>query len=564
MRLGQEDARVADSPRSAVRAWSRHGVALLRQSIRSHRVQLLVLAPVIALALWTSVWSMVSTRHNMLSWADSAVYLGTADEIRHWHGPTVPSTFAWDTYQPGVALAFDGHVPSSHYPPGYPSALAAVSTVSGGERSAARWIDVVCVGVNVLLLGVLTARLTAYRSALVAALPAVLVVFFSDSTIVFGWLQLHIAIASEPLFILLTNGALLAACTAVGPPSPRTRRATALATAFAAGAFLTRYAGAAVVLTVALVVGVLVGGSMVHRARRAVMVGFAAVVPTALYLLWSAALGGQETRTLAYHPTHASEIVDSFGRFLLPPSWPTGARALGVVVVAIVVAVTCFRVPRRVREFWTEDRVRVQQLIAIVFIVVYVATVFATQTWLDRSTAFDARLFAPVRGVVYAVTVAVGYRLLAPYVRAKAAAMVVGLLCAALVFTGWSTARTVIDTGAGAAPVRTAAEEAIAGLRDDAIIVTNVPDIVYLASGRRSFVLPSPLVYSTGKQNHAYEAELSRWAHQLTTRRSYAFFETIPFLTVNSATATDLRRYLPLRLVVQSGDQSLYEIVRPG
>ena len=94
--------------------------------------------------------------------------------------------------------------------------------------------------------------------------------------------------------------------------------------------------------------------------------------------------------------------------------------------------------------------------------------------------------------------------------------------------------------------------------------MTNVPDIVYLASGRRSFVLPSPLVYSTGEQNHAYEAELSGWAHQLTTRRSYAFFETIPFLTVNSATATDLRRYLPLRLVVQSGDQSLYEIVRPG
>ena len=521
-----------------------------------------MLAPVIALALWASAWSMVSTRHNMLSWADSAVYLGTADEIRHWHGPTVPSTFAWDGYQPGVALAFDGHVPSSHYPPGYPAALAAVSTLGRGERGAARWIDVVCVGLNVLLLGVLTARLTAYRSALVAVLPAFLVVFFSDSTIVFGWLQLHIAIASEPLFILLTNGALLAACTAVGPPSPRTRRAIALATAFAAAAFLTRYAGAAVVLTVGLAVGVLVGGSLVHRSRRTLVVSCIAVGPMLLYLLWSAALGGQGTRTLAYHPARPSEIVDSFGRFLLPPSWPTTVRALGVAVVAAVVAVACFWIPRRVREYWTNDRVRVQQLIAVMFIVLYVATVFATQTWLDRSTAFDARLFAPVRGVVYAVTVAVAYRLLAPYLRAKTAATVVGLLCAALVFTGWSTARTVIETGAGPAPVRTAAEEAIARLPDDATIVTSVPDIVYLASGRRSFVLPSPLVYSTGEPNHAYAADLSRWAHQLTTRHSYAFFETTPFLAVNSATATDLRRYVPLRLIVQSGDQSLYEIVR--
>ncbi|HEV7526947.1 MAG TPA: hypothetical protein VGP92_18445, partial [Acidimicrobiia bacterium] len=227
-----------------------------------------MLSPVIALALWASVWSIVATTHNMLSWADSAVYLGTADEIRHWHGPTVPSTFAWDSYRPETALGFGGHVPSSHYPPGYPTALAAVSTVSGGARGAARAIDVVCLGMNVLLLGVLTARLTAYRSALVAALPAVLLLFFSDSSLVFGWLQLHIAIASEPLFTLFTNGALLAACTAVGSPEPRRTRAIAIATTLAAGAFLTRYAGAAVVLTVALAVGLLSGGAIVRRARR--------------------------------------------------------------------------------------------------------------------------------------------------------------------------------------------------------------------------------------------------------------------------------------------------------
>jgi hypothetical protein len=514
-----------------------------------------------ALGLWASVWSMVSTRHNMLSWADSAVYVGTANEIRHWHGPTVPSTFVWDSYQPRVALAFDGHVPSSHYPPGYPTALAAVSTATGGVRSAARWIDVVCVGLNVLLLGMLTARLTAYRSALVAALPALLVLFVPDSSLAFGWLQLHIAIASEPLFILFTNGALLAACTAVGPPSPRTRRALALATAFAAGAFLTRYAGAAVVLTIGLAVGGFIGGSMVHRARRALMVGIVAVVPMILYLLWSAALGGQETRTLAYHPARPSEIVDSFGRFLLPLSWPTTLRALTVVAIAVVVTGTCFWLPPRIRESWQDDRARVQQLIAIVFIVLYVATVFATQTWLDNTTNFDARLFAPVRGIAYAVTVGVAYRLLAPYLRGKRAATVVGLLCGMVIFTGWSRGRLLLDTDPVRASTPTSAEEAVARLPGDATIVTNVPDVVYLASGRRSLALPSPLVYLTGKPNHTYQADLSHWAQQLASRQSYAFIATTPFVALYSTTATDLRRYVALRLIAQSGDQSLYQIV---
>ncbi|HEV7527169.1 MAG TPA: hypothetical protein VGP92_19595, partial [Acidimicrobiia bacterium] len=186
-----------------------------------------------------------------------------------------------------------------------------------------------------------------------------------------------------------------------------------------------------------------------------------------------------------------------------------------------------------------------------------------TQTWLDTSTASDARLFAPVRGVVYAVAIAVAYRLLAPYLRAKAAAVAVGVLCAALVFTGWSNARTVIEGGAGRPQALTTVERAVARLPANATIVTSTPDIVYLASGRRSFVLPSPLVYATGKPNRAFEADLSRWARQLATRHGYAFFETIPFLAVNSATATDLGRHVSLRLLVQSGDQSLYQIAPP-
>jgi hypothetical protein len=47
-----------------------------------------------------------------------------------------------------------------------------------------------------------------------------------------------------------------------------------------------------------------------------------------------------------------------------------------------------------------------------VFVVLYLVVMFITRTYLDINTPFDARLMAPVRGVAYAMVIAVAYRCL--------------------------------------------------------------------------------------------------------------------------------------------------------
>src|SRR5437016_14636739 len=101
--------------------------AALRKRVLSKRREFVVLAPVIALAIWASCWVAVTTAAHIGEQYDSASYLGTAAELRSWHGPVVPSTFLSHAYPPLVAASFGGRLPSSHFPPASPFALAPTS-----------------------------------------------------------------------------------------------------------------------------------------------------------------------------------------------------------------------------------------------------------------------------------------------------------------------------------------------------------------------------------------------------------------------------------------------------
>ena len=120
---------------------------------------------------------------------------------------------------PHKAISYNGHDPSRIFPPGYPLALSVASGASGGIRSAARALDVVLIFVNLLLVGMLTARMTAYRSAFIAAIPPVLLLLVPDGRgIEFGWMTLHLSAMSEPRFTALATGAVLEACRRRAPP----------------------------------------------------------------------------------------------------------------------------------------------------------------------------------------------------------------------------------------------------------------------------------------------------------------------------------------------------------
>lgn len=535
--------------------------SLASRAFSARRRQLIVLGPVMCLGLVASVWVWANTAHDIdQSDPDGGAYIGVADQLRSGHGPTSPSTYKYDDFSPRAAVAFRGEVPSTHFPPGYPATLASTSLVTGTTRDAARMVNVLAAFVNVLLLGVLAARMTAYRSIFAAAAPVLLVMFVPDHLIFDGpgWLQIHLGVFSEPLFIALVTAVLLVATTAVTETSARRRSAMVVATGLSAAALLTRYAGIAIVLTVA--VGCLWFGRqrLAQRARWALLFGVSAIAPTALFLLWSAHQGASGARAVAYHPGgREKQLVERLGHFFFPLGWPQAVVFVGLAVLAVAAAVVAFWLPPRAQALWRgDDRGRALLVLAMVFVVSFLAVLVFTTTFLDATTPYGARLVAPVRGVAYAVVVAVVHRGAMAYLRPVVVTAVLAMAITGLVLADWHLQGQSL-TNASRAPRRlTPTERALAELPDDALIVTDAPYVAYLRAGRSSLVLPQRTEFLTREVNPEFEQQVSKWANILDERGGYAFFAGGFFM----ATPKDLGRELRLELISRSGDQALYRI----
>jgi hypothetical protein len=415
-----------------------------------------------------------------------------------------------------------------------------------------------------MLLGVLCARMTGYRSVVAATAPAALVLLVPDSWVfVLGWLPVHISAMSEPLFTALTAAALLATSTAVRDRSPGARRALAMAIVLAAAATLTRYVGVAVVLTVVLAIILLRTWECIgRRIALAITWGLIALVPTLAFVIWSTALGGSSRGNFGYHALlDYGKLIVGFGHSFVPSSWPSFARWLAVVTALGAVIAVALGFPRRAREFWRDDQEGMPQYrIALLFIVSYLVVVFLGRTFYDVSTTIDARLLAPARGVAYALVVAAVYRALAQYVRTVVVSGGLALLSVALIGAGWSTQYSGLSGGAGTRSPTTPTERALAALPRDQLVVTNLPDRLYLRLKRRSLLLPARRLFTTGHTNADFDKQLAEWGAILSQRGGYAFFGA-QFVPI--AGPDDLQRVVPLKLISRSGDESLYKVVQP-
>ena len=536
--------------------------------MHSMRRVVLVLAPAIAIGLCASVWVAVHTRNDIdHSDPDGGAYIGIADQIRDGHGPVAPSTYKFDSFEPRQAIAFDGRVPSTHFPPGYPAALAAGSLVTGETRSAARALTAGCVVANVVLLAALAARMTGYRSVFVATAPVLLVLFVPDRYPFDGpgWLQVNLGVYSEPLFLVITGAALLVTATALTEaPSRRRRLSTVGVGALTALAILVRYAGISLLLTVVVAFAVLGTMRTVRdRVFDTLLVGAIAILPVAVFLGWATGRGGGEARTFAYHPSHETgEIVRRVGHSFVPYNWPDPLPAIAVVVVVVVAIGGAWWLPKRAAQLWAGDeRADVLMRITGLFVVFYLVVLVLTRTFVDVTTRYGARFLTPVRGLTYVLVVVVLYRLAAAYVKVPIVVAVLGVLVAALVWADWRLERYWFDRAT--APVRepTATEIALAGVPQDAIVVTDVPFIAYLRAGRSSFILPSKTIFLTGEPNRDFERQLDLWADVLRERGGYAFFRSF----FDIAAPSDLARHVDMQLIAvsPSAGERLYRI-RPS
>ena len=431
---------------------------------------------------------------------DAVFYVGTARNWLDGRGFTPP---------PGVP-------PLEHFPPGFTMVLAALGKLGVDPLTGARVVNALAFAGLVLLVGLAVRAVT-------GSVPAALVASVLCAAAV-DLLALSSSGLSEPLFILLALGGLVALAAYLDDPRPALLAGACL---LVAAAFLTRYIG------IALVVAGVAGLLSRRRWRAAGVFGGVTVAPVGVFLLL--ADGGVSDRTVAFHmfgAEYVGQAAGPFARWLLPWPGPPVGLLLAVLLVAAGVVVA-----RRL------DGPLPWLLVA--FAVAYLAVLLANRAFTDASGRLDARFLAPLHVVAILVAVPALRHVRLPVAGILVLGQVVGAVA-------WAAGDGSIGRRGYTA----------AALQDSAVMVslqeplyTNAPDAVYFVTGRPSLAIPAEKDYLTGKAN-------PRFAEEVASMHGYlAYFDAITFKRSFQPTRVELEAALRLEVVAQDAIGTLYRIL---
>jgi hypothetical protein len=415
-------------------------------------------------------------------------------------------------------LASNG--PVTHFPPAFSSVLAFFGFFGIDPLRAARWVNALLFGLNAWLLGILGWRMT---PSLTAGL--VLAGLFVTNAEMF---QIHAVTMSEPLFIFLSllsfwmfdlhferrGGGegwlwLIACGTFVGM------------------AYLTRYAGLALVAT--FVVALLILHKGWRRKLLSVAIFLASVLPWALgWSIRNRLLAGNATnRAFAWHPLTSENINPGLrvvAEFLVPiQPWrqallkqigivePLIVLVLGAVLVWVIV--TGWRALSKPRALTPSPRGRgeqeAQEVISFttgLYIFAYLASIVASMLMFDAATKFKLRILAPVLVSILLLLVAAGIWLRKRY-RPIVIVVTVFLLSISM-YKQADTLNTWPKSGLGYASFQwydSQAMDYLNGLPAEVMIYTNEPGAVYLYTGRGCYVLPDRFDSATAQARADFE-----------------------------------------------------------
>jgi hypothetical protein len=443
--------------------------------------------------------------------ADSAYYIGVANELAAGHGLTIP----FGTPEPTPL--------GTQWGPLMPAVLAAVAQFGPDPVHAIRWINALCLAGTAIICAAAIRKATGSSALSVAA--ALLLVTSQ------AMLSVHAMAWSEPVFIFLAMLALVLMASHL-----RTQRKLVLvgAVTAAAAAWLTRYAGASLVVT-AFACLLIQPGRWRFRIAAACCVALMAMLPMTpdgpTWIGWMRThLGGM---TVDSHRASALEILrikEGFG-VILNWLWPWGFDAYqprgaamqvasGTLVLAALLIVTLYSWAailrrsgaRRAKERASgvpSDAGRADladssgaELGAVMglFIAVYMVFVVAAVSLFGRVVSFNTRIMLPMMPAAV-IMLAVGWNVLwrrfgqsrgFGFACAGAVAVVLSVRVAGAVdycpyvasghgmgaqgyhHQSWRTSPTIT---------------ALRGLPETATLYSNAPDAVYLLTGRNALWL---------------------------------------------------------------------------
>ncbi len=386
-------------------------------------------------------------------------------------------------------LASNG--PVTHFPPGFSFVLAFIGLFGLDPLRGTRFLNALLFGMNTGLLGILGWRMT-------KSLPAGLILaalFVANSQL----LQVHAMAMSEPLFIFLS----LLAFWMFDLYFERNHHWLWLVlTAFSAGAaYLTRYAGLALVLTFVVALFVL------HDSwrKRFISAGIFIVSFLPWALIWAVRnelVGGNvANRNLIWHPISSDNIrlgLSTVAEFFIPTETLrqtlVKAGVFQIVIVLILGAVLVWVVLKSWKKFLTPQQPTRPEILAFtngLYVLGYLSSIVATMLLFDASTKFQVRILAPIYVSLFVLLVALGVWLWSK--RREVVIVLTIFILSVSIYSQTLTVQQLEKGGTGFASFVWYRSPTIAFLRSlpvNTMIYTNQSGAVYLYTGRGAYVLP--------------------------------------------------------------------------
>jgi hypothetical protein len=453
-----------------------------------------------ALALVVLAVALMGSSPRVGTTVDSGEYLAVAEGLTSGEGYTMPY-LSYDELYPTDPAALDERVDLAHFPPAYPTLLAAADVMlPGGLLGTAKWISAIAFAVTTLALTSLCRRPGTAVLTTLGVLSVDLVTIHS-----MAW--------SEPLLLASTAVAVVYALRYVDERRRADLAYLCLAVATASGA---RFIGTAIGVGIAV-------GLVAHSAwlrRPALLVAGAAVLPTVLWFARNTiVLGEPSERDISWHPPGVEDLqqaVDSLG------AWTNGAEPWGLLLLIPAVAVFLAARPLR-RSMASSARLQ----IALAGAAVYLAFLLGSRALVDSNIPMDIRLVAPIHlfllialaALIDAAPSAAGRRL----GRRQLAVSLTGVSLLIGAVGGVDLAGELSGKeSSGYAAARWDDSNGIAfiqSLSDDTTVVTNAPDAAWLLTGHESLLfLPVGMALYTGGPNLDYDAQLQALATTLRNR----------------------------------------------
>ncbi len=519
-------------------------------NIKSGNALLIVLCSCGGLALCGIYLLAIITQHGIGVSYDSVQYIGAARNLLLGHGLGI----------------FEGDAsfrPMVNWPPLFPISLGVGGLFGIDPLSGARWLNCVCFGANILLVGLLVYK---YSRSIPVALAATLMVLTARDL-----LETHSYAVSEPSFISLMLFSILLLQSYLDKGH---RHMLWGASIISGLALLDRYAGMAIVWTGIAGIFILGKGTLRVRMRDCIIFTAIACLPIALWTFRTWLLYGTVTgRPPTVHRIGSDEIkaaLLSISGWALPDRLPLAVK-LGAPLATLftMVAYSIYTLWRRRSEMSPKIDLggspRIAHLLVLA-VIAYLALLIVSQLYLFPGIDLaEARILAPIHVLSICSLVSILFWTCAHLVRNKIIAVsligiVILLLSGRSVVkaTPWAFARS--KDGAGYTNERWKALEiwgVIKSLPLEAVIYSNGPDAISFIGGRSSCNIPNRIDRASLQKHVDYEHRLAKMRDGLSTKNGILiYFDSLasPLSLSKDELVTDLR----LTRVFESPEASAY------